>query len=524
VPSAGPVAAAPASSAFVESAAPRAAVVAWSDMTPDVFARAKAEHKLVVLDGAAEWCHWCHVMDATTYHDPAVVEVLRDRFIAVKVDVDARPDLAERYGDWGWPATVLFSADGAEIGKFKGYIDPERFVEILRTAAASEGAPHAVDARTSGVASAGPLPAEEIAWIERMTELELADYEDDAEGGWGKWQKAPLGWDDEWALGKARRGDEAAKRFALLTLEKEKRLIDPVWGGMYQYSAASDWVHPHFEKLMAVQAGAIAAYAEAYLLTHDAKWLEPARSEVAYVTRFMTGPDGGFYTTEDADLNAHEPGKTFVDGHVYYAKNEKDRLALGVPRIDAHEYGSENGLMIAALATYYEATHDAAALAAAEKAAARVLASHAAPGGGVFHDVARPEVKWAYLADNAAMAWGLVRLFEVTGKSEHVEAASRIADFLVKSLYDAKLGGLASVTADDRGVGVFATRRVPFEDNAIALRALAHLARAKKTDAYDEVISSSLRAIATPDAIKARGRMLGAFLFALEEGKAVGRR
>ena len=145
-------------------------------MTPEVFARAKAEHKLVVLDGAAEWCHWCHVMDATTYHDPAVVDVLRDKFIAVKVDVDARPDLAERYGDWGWPATVLFSADGAEIGKFKGYIDPERFVEILRTAAASEGAPHAVDARASGVVSAGPLPAEEIDWIERMTELELAGF------------------------------------------------------------------------------------------------------------------------------------------------------------------------------------------------------------------------------------------------------------------------------------------------------------------------------------------------------------
>jgi uncharacterized protein YyaL (SSP411 family) len=288
---------------------------------------------------------------------------------------------------------------------------------------------------------------------------------------------------------------------------------------MYQYSAASDWTRPHFEKLMDVQAGAIEAYAEAYLLTHDAKWLGPARAETAYVARFMTGADGGFYTTQDADLNAHEPGKTFVDGHAYYAKSEKDRLALGVPRIDDHEYGHENGLMIAALATFYEATHDSAALAAAEKAASRVLASHAAPGGGVFHDVVRPEVKWEYLADNAAMAWGLVRLYEVTQKSEHLDAAASVAEFLVKGLYDAKLGGLASVTADDRGVGVFATRRMPFEDNAIAIRALAHIARAKKTDAYNELISSSLRAIATPDAIKERGRMLGSFLFAVDDAR-----
>jgi len=504
-------------SAVAESAAPLAPVVAWNDMTPDVFARAKAEHKLVVLDGAAEWCHWCHVMDATTYHDPSVVAVLRDKFIAVKVDVDARPDLAERYGDWGWPATVLFSADGDEVGKFKGYIDPERFAEILRTAAASGGATRPPATSATPPAETGPLPDEEVAWIARMTELELADYEDHAEGGWGKWQKAPMAWDDAWTLEKARRGDDAAKAFALLTLEKERALIDPVWGGMYQYSAASDWAHPHFEKLMEVQAGAIEAYAQAYLLTHDAKWLGPARAEVGYVARFMTAPDGGFYTTEDADLNAHEVGKAFVDGHVYYAKNERDRLALGIPRVDEHEYGHENGLTIAALASFYEATHDSAALAAAEKAAAYVLATHGAPGGGVFHDVVRPEVKWAYLADNAAMAWGLVRLYEVTNKAEHLDAAVKVADFMAKALYDAKLGGFASVTADDRGVGVFATRRVPFDDNAIAIRALAHIARARGVSTYDAVIESSLRAIATPEGVKERGRMLGAFLFALDD-------
>jgi uncharacterized protein len=504
---------APAPSAVVESAAPLAPVVAWNDMTPEVFARAKAEKKLVILDGAAEWCHWCHVMDATTYHDPAVVQALREKFIAVKVDIDARPDIAERYGDWGWPATVLFSSDGEEVGKFKGYIDPERFAEILRTATATPTA-HAPDADARSAAT-GALPEEEIAWIARMTDLELADYEDDTQGGWGTWQKAPLAWDDAWTLAKARKGDEAAKKLALLTLEKERALIDPVWGGMYQYSAGSDWSHPHFEKLMSVQAGAIEAYSDAYLLTHDAKWLEPARAETAYVARFMTAPDGGFYTTQDADVNAHEVGKTFVDGHAYYAKNERDRLALGVPRIDDHEYAHENGLMIAALATFYEATHDSTALAAAEKAAMRVLASHAAPGGGLFHDVVRPEVTSAYLADNAAMAWGLVRLYEVTGKGEQLEAAAKIADFLVKGLFDGK--GLASVTADDRGVGVFATRRIPFEDNAVAIRALAHVARAKKTEAYDAVIAASLRGIATPDAIKERGRMLGAFLFALDD-------
>src|ERR1700733_5064243 len=113
------------------------APLAWATFDGATFARAKAEHKLVILDGAAEWCHWCHVMEATTYHDPAVRELLDAHFIAAKVDVDARPDIEERYGAYGWPATVLFSSDGKELGKYRGYIAPEAFAEILR--AVSEG-------------------------------------------------------------------------------------------------------------------------------------------------------------------------------------------------------------------------------------------------------------------------------------------------------------------------------------------------------------------------------------------------
>src|SRR5262249_11919526 len=104
----------------------------WGTFSPETFARAKAERKYVVMDGSAEWCHWCHVMEATTYHDPEVRKILDANFIAVKVDIDSRPDLEERYGDYGWPATVIFSPDATELGKFKGYIAPDKFAEILR--------------------------------------------------------------------------------------------------------------------------------------------------------------------------------------------------------------------------------------------------------------------------------------------------------------------------------------------------------------------------------------------------------
>src|SRR4029077_2176928 len=102
--------------------------VAWSDET---FALAKRERRFILLDCAAEWCHWCHVMDATTYLDPDIGRALNDRFVAIRVDIDARPDLAERYGAWGWPATVIFSPDAEEIGEFRWYVTPAGLKTVL---------------------------------------------------------------------------------------------------------------------------------------------------------------------------------------------------------------------------------------------------------------------------------------------------------------------------------------------------------------------------------------------------------
>jgi uncharacterized protein YyaL (SSP411 family) len=497
----------------------------WAALDAATFARAKAERRFIVMDGAAEWCHWCHVMEATTYHDPAVAQILRERFIAVKVDVDARPDIEERYVDYGWPATVIFSPDGEELGKFKGFIEPDRFVEILRAVASGPARPaNAANAPTGEVerVSTSPLSEEHLAWIARLTELELDEYYDKEQGGFGHTQKAPLSWDNAYEL-------EHARDRALFTLAQQRGVFDPVWGGVYQYSASTDWNHPHFEKLMTVQAGAIDNYAAAYALTKDTQWLANARSIAGYVDGFMKSAAGGFYTTQDADLNAHERDKKFVDGHVYYALGDKERRALGVPRIDMHEYGKENGLVIAAYATLYQATGDASVLATAERAAARIVATHATSRGGLSHDArGEAEARVLFLADNAAMAWGFVRLYEATKRVAHLEAARRLVAFMQKELGDAAGGGFFGATADPNAVGVFAIRRKPFEDNVLAARVMARIARAthERSPASDDAeyraaIAGTLRAVATPDQIKARGRMLGDFLLALEETKGV---
>ena len=500
----------------------------WATLSPETFARAKAEHKYIVLDGSAEWCHWCHVMEATTYHDPEVRKILDKHFIAVKVDVDSRPDVEERYGDYGWPATVMFAPDATELGKYRGYINPEKFKGILEEIVASGVAEKKSSDKPKAVVKAPrtPLSEEHLLWIEREIDVQLEDYYDEDQGSWGRQQKAPLGWNNAWTLRKAAAGDDKAKAQALFTLDKQSKLIDPVWGGIYQYSAARDWDSPHFEKLMTFQAPALDNYAAAYQLTKDEKHLTRAKAMLGFLDRFMKNPEGGFYTTQDADLNAHDRTKPFLDGHVYYALDEKGRLARGIPRLDTHEYGKENGLAISAYCTMYEVTKDPAVLASAERAARRILATHATERGGITHDVTDPEKKQKllYLSDNATFGLALVRLYEVTKNEEYAKKARAIADFMIADLTDDDTGGMFASTKDPDAVGVFATRRVPFEDNVVAVRMLSRLARAVPAPAakkYSGAIDRLLRATSKPEDIKGRGRMIGDYLLALDESKGV---
>jgi uncharacterized protein YyaL (SSP411 family) len=326
-------------------------------------------------------------------------------------------------------------------------------------------------------------------------------------------QKAPIAWDNAWAL--VHQQDRA-----LYTLARQRGIIDPVWGGVCQYSTDGDWAHPHYEKLMTVQAGAIANYAQAYALTHDATWLSTALFVRAFVDGFMTSPEGGFETTMDADLNAHDPSKRFMAGAGYYAKTDAERRALGIPRVDTHEYGRENGLAIAAYVALYEASGDATVLTSPKRAAARVLATHvsdAFPGGITHGTKPDDEGKVLYLADNAAFGWGLLRLYQATHDAQTLEAAKGIAGFMMRALHDAQGGGFWASTPDPNAVGAFAVRRKPFEDDVMAVRFLALLDRVTSTHEHADAIGRTLAIVTRADAVDARGRMVGDLLLALDD-------
>src|SRR5215813_10270168 len=88
--------------AFAMSAANAAesTTIEWRSWSDDLFGVAQKEHRFVLLDLEAVWCHWCHVMDEVTYHDPKVIALIKARYLPVKVDQDARPDISNRYEEY----------------------------------------------------------------------------------------------------------------------------------------------------------------------------------------------------------------------------------------------------------------------------------------------------------------------------------------------------------------------------------------------------------------------------------------
>src|SRR4051812_26809268 len=350
--------------------------VKWSEWGDDLFTRAATEKRFVILDLEAVWCHWCHMMEKTTYANPEVQSLLASNYLPVRVDQDANPDLSSRYGDWGWPATIVFGPDGTEIAKIRGYIEPERMQALLKAI---------IDDPSPGpsVGEAFEVKPSASAFLNKEARVELTkNYDESYEeklGGWGENQKYIDADSMDLAIVRAEAGDARATKRARQTLDAATALIDSVWGGVFQYSEAGSWSHPHFEKIMSFQAQYLRQYSQAYALWKDPKYLAAARDIERYLAAFLTSPDGAFYVSQDADLD-HD-----TDGHTYYALPDAERRKLGMPRIDKNQYARENGWAISGLAAYYDIANDPKVLEVAERAAKWVIDNRALPDGGFRH-------------------------------------------------------------------------------------------------------------------------------------------
>ena len=474
---------APASAAAPPSAPPPPAIE-WQGWSDAAFDRARAEKRLVILDLVAVWCHWCHVMEETTYRDPEVVRTIGAHFVALRVDQDSRPDLSNRYEDYGWPATIIFDATGKELVKFAGYIPPERMRTLLEGVVADPTPGPSARQEEGGRREA----RSDAAFSERQRKdlaALLAQRYDKDQGGWG-FAKKFLDFDGvEYGLSRTRLGDAETGRMARETLTLSRKLIDPVWGGLYQYSDSGDWDHPHFEKLLQFQAEGIRLYAMAYAQGSDPGDLRAARDILRYVRAFLKSPEGAFFVSQDADL---VPGEHSAE---YYALDDAARRRKGIPRVDTHLYARESAWMVQALVSLYAVTNEPELLDEAVTAAKWIVAERALAGGGYRHDASDPA--GPYLGDSVAAGRAFLALWSVTGDRAWLSRSRDAAAYVAKTFVaDGDSPGLVSAVARGR----FAPPR-PQRDENVAVARWANLLFRYTGDDADRRLSDRAMAFLT---------------------------
>jgi uncharacterized protein YyaL (SSP411 family) len=459
--------------------------IVWQDWTDAAFERARREHRFVLLDLEAVWCHWCHVMEATTYRDAEVVALVAARFVPVRVDQDARPDLSNRYEDYGWPATVVLDGDGQEIVKFQGYIPPERMRALLRGIVADPTPGPSVTPRPAPPSS--PDATMSVALRGSLEDL-FAERYDGERGGWGYTHKFLDGDSVEYALERALAGDLEVMRQARETLTAQRQhLIDPVWGGVYQYSDGGVWTNPHFEKIMSTQAENLRIYSLAYAQWRDPADLEAASDVRRYLRAFLASPEGAFYVSQDADL-VH--GQHSGD---YFALPDAERRRRGIPRVDTHLYTRENGWAASALLALHGATGNTAPLDEARRTADWIVRHRSLAGGGFRHDAV--DTAGPYLGDTLAAGRAFLALYAATAERAWLARAADAADFIGRRFKRPGIPGLVTAVTS-----ATADRALPQREENIQAARFANLLFHYTGEArHRELARHALAYLATPD-------------------------
>jgi len=321
-----------ASSAYLKSAAHQP--VHWMPWGDAAFARARAEHKPILLDIGAVWCHWCHVMDGESYEDPAVAELLNRDFVSIKVDRDERPDVDSRYqravqalsGQGGWPLTAFLTPDG-EVFFGGTYFPPDNnpygrpgfrrvLMEIARafreerdrvTTNARAIREHVV--QTLNEAKPGPVSSDLVSGAaDQVARLFDVRY-----GGFGTAPKFPHPAATEFILARAydSRGLEWPRDIVEKTLNGMARggIRDHLGGGFHRYSVDERWIVPHFEKMSYDNSELLRAYLSAYQQLGTPLYKEVATGLVDWMLEVMTdSAQGAFATSQDADVTFGDDG------------------------------------------------------------------------------------------------------------------------------------------------------------------------------------------------------------------------
>jgi hypothetical protein len=496
--------------------------VDWYPWGEEALARAKAENKPVLLSIGYSACHWCHVMEKESFENAAIAALMNEKFVNIKVDREERPDLDEIYmnavqmltGRGGWPMTVFLTPEGKPF--FGGtYFPPDDrhgmpgFPKILNAVAEAYHSRKAdvdqsveqIHAAMQRLARVGESRTTFDPNIVVESAEKLAQAYDPEHGGFGQAPKFPNAGVYELYLRAYRRSKQP--RFLdmiehTLRSMAEGGIYDHLGGGFHRYSVDQKWLVPHFEKMLYDNALLLRIYADAYTIKPDPLYKQVVEETGCYLVREMLNPDGGFYSTQDADSEGEE-GKFFVwtedevntilgaeDAAIFSRMydvsefgnfEEKNILhpvlttaqvaalfkkdATDVERIladarkklfaerekrvkpfrDEKIITSWNGLALSGLAAAGKISDEPAFLDAARMTVGFVL-REMRRDGMLLHVYKDGQAKLlGYLDDYANMAAGLLDLYEATLERVYLEDAGRLAATMVREFWDEESGG-----------------------------------------------------------------------------------
>jgi len=321
--------------------------IAWREWSTDAFDEATKSDKLVLLDLFAPWCHWCHVMDKTTYSDPDIIRTINEEFVPVRVDIDRRPDISERYNRGGFPTTAFLSDRGESIWG-RTYVPPDDMKRIMGSILASKASGEVEQAlereRMQFLDVSKALERKESAdaiFVNAIFEDIFSTY-DVQWGGFGGNQKFPHPDVLDLLLYKHMENQDRGLSDAVAsTLDHmTDGLYDKVEGGVFRYSVTRDWKEPHFEKMLETNLGFLRNLVHAHQVLGQERFADTAKGVAKYLLGVLRDPEtGGFFSSQDADEN-------------YYRLRSTERAHSTPPRVVKDIYSGWNS---EAVSTFIEA-------------------------------------------------------------------------------------------------------------------------------------------------------------------------
>ncbi len=557
--------------------------VDWYPWGAEALERAKQEDKPILLSIGYAACHWCHVMAHESFEDDETARLMNERFVNIKVDREERPDIDGIYmqavqamtGHGGWPMTMFLLPDGSPF--YGGtYFPPDDRHGIPSFRKILQAVSEAYAERREGVAqsaeqlrqiyetnlarsrSSGRLTREMLDTVYRS----LAQHYDARNGGFGGAPKFPATMVLDFLLRYWKRTDtnDALEMVAGSFLKMARGgIYDQIGGGFARYSVDEKWLVPHFEKMLYDNALLTRLGAHLWQATRDAEIRRVTIETVEWIGREMTAPEGGFYSSLDADSEGHEGkfyiwseeeldsllgadsrafktyygvtpggGGNFEGKNILFVSSDPSAAAAraGVddetldailararrilydararrvwPGRDEKILASWNGLMLRGVATAARAfgRDDFARLAVRN---AEFLAREMVRDGRVVRSHKQGVTRISgFLDDHAAVALGFIAVYELTFDEQWVNRARKIADAMIEWFWDNEVGAFYDTALDAEQL---ITRPRDVTDNAtpsgtsLAVELLLHLGELQHDTGCRRRAAFTLEALAEP--------------------------